>query len=351
MISIFEHPWLSCFFGDKQISALWSVETQIDHYRAFEKALALALETCGKVERGQGYTAAKIIENLKIDIDDLAKGSAMDGLPIPNFVNQLRTAAGDCKDAVHTGATSQDVLDTALVLTLRDASKIFSERLEMLGSQLVELRNVHGSKHLMGRTRMQAALPITVGNRIESWHSPVIGHLHSLQELRHRVERLQFGGAVGNRNELGEYAQAIVDHMSQQLGLTTAPAWHSDRTRLTEYANWLSATTGSLGKLGKDITLMSQQGINEIDLKIGGRSSVMPHKSNPVMAELLITLAHFNATQLSGAHHALVHEQERSGAAWMLEWMILPPMVMATARALSTSITLLSHIKSIGSDL
>ena len=200
----------------------------------------------------------------------------------------------------------------------------------------------------MGRTRMQTALPITVKTRIESWHSPVRNHRRSFQELRHRVERLQFGGPVGNRDELGEYAQEIVDYIAKQLSLTAAPTWHSDRTGLAEYANWLSAATGSLGKLGKDVMLMAQQEINEIDLEVGGRSSAMPHKSNPVMAELLVTLAGFNATQLSGIHQVLVHEQERSGASWMLEWMILPPMVMATARALSTSITLLSQIKSIG---
>ena len=106
-----------------------------------------------------------------------------------------------------------------------------------------------------------------------------------------------------------------------------------------EFAGWLSLVTGSLGKIGQDIALLAQMGA--IVLAGGGKSSAMPHKSNPVPAEALVALARFNATQLSGIHHAVVHEQERSGAAWTLEWMILPQMIVATAASLSRAAALL----------
>ena len=96
---------------------------------------------------------------------------------------------------------------------------------------------------------------------------------------------------------------------------------------------------------------MALQGIDESVLEAGGGSSAMPHKSNPILAELLVTLARFNATQAAGLHHSLVHEQERSGAAWMLEWMILPSMSLATGRALTAATSLINSISDIGSHI
>ena len=137
--------------------------------------------------------------------------------------------------------------------------------------------------------------------------------------------------------------------MAAELGLAYAPdCWHTTRDALADYANWLSLVTGSLGKMGQDICLMAQQGLDEAMLGGGGGSSAMPHKRNPVKAEALVTLARFNAVQVGGMHQALVHEQERSGAAWSLEWLILPQMTVAAAASLSTGIALLNSVERLG---
>ena len=120
------------------------------------------------------------------------------------------------------------------------------------------------------------------------------------------------------------------------------------REGIADYANLLSLVTGSLGKMGQDVALMAQQGLDEITLTGGGGSSAMPHKQNPVSAELLVTLARFNAVQLSALHLAMVHEQERSGSAWTLEWMVLPQMLAATARALAVAQDMTQRITRIG---
>jgi 3-carboxy-cis,cis-muconate cycloisomerase len=135
--------------------------------------------------------------------------------------------------------------------------------------------------------------------------------------------------------------------LAGKLGLGDAPQWHSQRDGLAELAGWLSLVTGSLGKFGQDLALMAQVG-SDIKLSGGGSSSAMPHKQNPVKAEALVALARFNAVQLSGMHQALVHEQERSGAAWTLEWLILPQMVVATAAALRLAAELAGQIESLG---
>jgi len=120
------------------------------------------------------------------------------------------------------------------------------------------------------------------------------------------------------------------------------------RDGIVEYASLLSMISGTLGKIGQDIALMAQQGIGAIAISGGGTSSAMPHKNNPIAAELLVTLARFNSVQVSAMHHALIHEQERSGAAWALEWMVLPQMLMATARGLGACCSLSQSITRIG---
>jgi len=200
----------------------------------------------------------------------------------------------------------------------------------------------------MGRTRMQAGLEINVAHRIQSWRQPLVDHLAGLETLTPRIARLQLGGAVGTRHGFGDDADRIATHMAQTLGLSAGPVWHTDRSGISEYAGRLSLITGSLGKFGQEIALMAQQGIDEVTLTGGGGSSAMPHKSNPVLAELLVTLARFNASLIAGIHQALIPEQERSGAAWMLEWMILPQMAATTGRALTAADTLAHQIRQIG---
>ncbi|MEO1537237.1 MAG: 3-carboxy-cis,cis-muconate cycloisomerase [Pseudomonadota bacterium] len=349
MTSVFDHPWLGALFGDPDISALWSAEAQLAHYRAFEAALAESLGVVGRVEAEHARTAAEVARSSKIDLAHLAEGTAQDGLPIPAFIRALRDVAGEAAPAIHTGATSQDVLDTALALTLRAVSDVLLDGLGGLNDALAELIAQHGRRALMGRTRMQAALPITVADRVETWRQPLHAHIDAVIALRPRVEQLQLGGAVGTRAAFEGDADRIAAHVAQSLGLALGPVWHTDRSGIVDYASRLSLVTGTLGKIGQDIALMAQQGVGDVALTSGGGSSAMPHKSNPIRAELLVTLARFNATQVAGMHHAMIHEQERSGAAWALEWMILPQMTSATARALAAATELARQVERIGS--
>ncbi|MEO0913394.1 MAG: lyase family protein, partial [Pseudomonadota bacterium] len=195
----------------------------------------------------------------------------------------------------------------------------------------------------MARTRMQAALPIRVADRITSWSAPLASLHGEIGRLRRRTECLACAGPVGTGPNL-----SLAVEMAAALGLNPPrPAGHTDRTPLSDYAHWLAQITTALGKIGQDIALMAQQGLNDIDLDGGGKSSAMPHKANPIRAEALVTLARFNATLLPGMYQ--VHEQERSGISWALEWLMLPQMAEATGASLSNAEALLAQIKSIGS--
>ena len=343
-VSSFTHPWLSGLFGDAEADAIWSPDRQLAHLLRVEAAYTRALGAAGRIDDAREVAAA--IETSRIDTAALADGCAKDGLPIPSLVRQLR---GDLpKASVHDGATSQDILDTALALTLAETNAVMARRLDDLSEALAALTRTHGDARLMGRTRMQAALPITAGHRIAEWSAPLARHAARLADLRPQVEALQLGGAVGDRAALGDDADRIAAYMAEALDLTDAPCWHTDRSALADWAGLCARIAGSLGKMGQDVALMAQQGLDEIALSGGGGSSAMPHKQNPVLAELLVTLARYTATLAGGVTHAMVHEQERSGAAWTLEWLLLPDLARATLRALSAASELVSRVERIG---
>ncbi len=348
MSGIFQDAVFGSLFGDPEAMALWSAEAQLDQFRKVEAALSKALAEVGLVPQDQGSRAAAYIRTAPIDRDRLAEGCAKDGLPIPNFVAQLKENAADLAGAIHTGSTSQDIMDTALSLTIRATNDLLLARLASLTDALADLDRRFGATPMTGRTRMQEALSITVGDRIKAWRDPLLAQAASLIALRPRIERLQFGGAVGTRHAYGERSDAMAEAMARNLGLTNGPVWHTDRSSLVMFANQLAILSGILGKIGQDITLMAQQGIDEIALSGGGGSSAMPHKSNPILAELLVTLARYNASQMSAMHHSLIHEQERSGAAWALEWMVLPDMAVATARALEVAVNVCGRVTQMG---
>lgn len=350
MICVFDHPWLSGLFADKDACHIWSADRQLAHMLAFEAAYSRALGAVGVVDATMASSAAELITAFQPDLDALRDGTAKDGLPIPAFVAQLRAAAGPLAPAIHSGTTSQDVLDTAVALSIRETTQLLLARLDTLATQLDQLNTSFGAQPLMGRTRMQAALPVTVANRIATWRAPLDDHRDRLRHLSPRIERVQLGGAAGNRQELADAGSDIARSIAKELGLQTPDrAWHTMRDNIVEYAGVLSLITGTLGKMGQDICLMSQQGLDEIILSGGGgKSSAMPHKQNPILAELLVTLARFNAVQLPGMHLALVHEQERSGSAWTLEWMILPQMAVAAARSLSAGISICAQVTEMG---
>lgn len=186
----------------------------------------------------------------------------------------------------------------------------------------------------MARTRMQAALPTTAPTRIAAW-PPLPRPVARLLAIKPRVEVLQLGGAAGDGAPFATDRRAIADHLAGALGLAPAPVWHSARDSIAEHGAVLALIAGTCGKIGQNIALMAQKELDEIALAGGGNSSAMPHKANPIRAELLVTLARLAAGQASILHHAVVHEQERSGAAWALDWMTRPQSSITAACTLA----------------
>ena len=346
-VSPFDHPFLSGLVGDQEIGACFSAEADVAEMLAFERALAKAEAEEGLIppEAAQAIEAA--LAAFDPDVARLRDGATRDGVVVPELVKQLRAAVGEPHGKhVHFGATSQDVADTSLALRLRHVTRLLAARLEILVDALDVLEARDGAIEVMAHTRMQAAIPVPASRKIASWRDPLQRHWSRMKEIEDDLAVLTFGGAAGTLEKLGDKADAAAQRLAEKLGLRALPRpRHSERDDIVEFASLLSLVSGSLGKMGQDIALLAQSELGEIKLASGGGSSAMPHKVNPVGAEVLVALARFNATLVAGMHHALVHENERSGAAWTLEWMILPQMAVAAGAGLSTALSLVEGME------
>lgn len=348
-VSAFEHPILSGLLGDETLAAQFALPAEIAAMLRFEAALAAAEEEAGVIPTGAAAAIAAACDTFTPDIAALGEATARDGVCIPELVRQLRAALNPgLAIHVHFGATSQDVIDTGLVLRLKIVLQEFRRRIDALAVLLDTVDDRFGNRLVMAHTRMQQALPISVSDKLSNWRKPLGDIGDALGQLEKTVLRLQFGGAAGTLDRLGDKKAMVSARLAMELDLAENGCWHTNRTPLVELAGWLSRLTGVLGKTGQDIALMAQNELGEIRLAGGGRSSAMAHKQNPVAAEILVTLAGFNAALVSGMHSALVHENERSGSAWTLEWMLLPQMVVAAGAALNTAIRLVGDIEDLG---
>ncbi len=334
----FAAPILSGLLADKEVTKLFSVREEIETMIAIEGALALSGARAGVIPQAAAQAILNGLSDFEPDLQKIAAATARDGVLIPELVLQLKAhVGGEHATHIHYGATSQDIIDTSLIIKIKSLVSILESRLKTIESELQRLSDAFGDNTMTGRTRMQAALPIRVSDRIGDWSEPVNSASERLGQLKPRLLVLQFGGAVGTLDKLGDKGREVATHLAKDLKLgLPEKSWHNNRGAIAEFAGWLSLLSGALGKIGQDVALMAQNEISEISLSDSGGSSAMPHKQNPVRAEILVTLARFNATLLAGMHHSLVHEQERSGSAWTLEWMLLPQMCVATGQQQTT---------------
>jgi 3-carboxy-cis,cis-muconate cycloisomerase len=345
MIDLSAHPWMRGLFGDDDIVAIFKPDAELKRILQIEAAWTRAL---GHVEAHPDADAvAGQIETANIATNDLLHGFSRDGVAIPALVKSLKAQLGpEAAQWVHRGLTSQDVMDTSLMLALQDVLRILMERLETLENVLNTLKDRFGVAPIMALTRMQPALETTAAEVIRRWQQPLPRLYTTLESLRQQSAQIQWGGPIGVRDH--KNAAALGAEFAKQLGLNDpGNAWHTDRGMIADIANALVQVTTVIGKIGEDIALMAAIGPSQITLS-GGGSSAMAHKNNPVKAEALIALSDYaNVLQLSLARAAR-HEGFRSGRAWMLEWITLPQLALATGATTGQAIDLLNSIQTLG---
>lgn len=335
-VSPFDSDLHGPLLGDWETAAFFSDAAAIHAMLEVEAALAAASAGVGLIPDDAATAITAAVNRLQTSKLDFAAETGQAGVPVPALVNALREEVGpEQAGYVHWGATSQDIVDSGLAVRLGKLINIYATSLRHLILALAELADKHRHSVMLGRTRTQAATPITFGLKVANWLAPLLRHRDRLDQLRPRLLVLSLGGASGNMSQLGPDGQEVAQLMALRLGLGCPDIpWHNQRDGMAEFAGWLSLVSGALGKIGADMAQMCQSEIGELRLANAGGSSTMPQKSNPVGAEILQAMARFNAGNLANMHNALPHAMERDGAAWTLEWLSLPQMAAATGRGM-----------------
>jgi 3-carboxy-cis,cis-muconate cycloisomerase len=308
----------------------------------FEAALARAEAKTGVIPQDAADVIASQCRAELFDLEllaDAAAGAGITAIPLVKALTRL-VAEQDANAAryVHWGATSQDAMDTGLVLQLRNAIDNIDGGLAKLADALAALAAKHKMTALAGRTWMQQAVPVTLGLKAAGWLSAIGRHCERMRELRPRVLVLQFGGAAGTLASLGtqglEVAAALAEEL--QLDLPDMP-WHAQRDRVAEAATVVGLLTGSLGKMARDISLLMQTEVAETFEPSGenrGGSSTMPHKRNPVSCAIALAAATRIPGLVSTMLAAMVQEHERGLGGWHAEWETLPEIFTLASGAL-----------------
>ncbi len=342
--------WIKSLTGDAEIAALFCDQAQLASFARFESALLLGLAKAGRIDTQDAAALIAQIKTFAPATAQIAEAAVSDGVPVPEYVRQLRNhVSGPGADKLHFGATSQDLVDTATIETLAKTISILSNRLDQLITALEAMTARDGNNALKAITRMQEALNIRASSRLAGWRLPLEALRDRLPALGDQVLILQFGGAVGDLQALGDDADTVAKAIASELGLGwPGHSWQTSRAPLIAAASWMTELSGALGKIGQDVAIMALRGKGDLELSGGGSSSAMPHKQNPVAAERLVAFARFNASQMGAMHQAQIHEMERSGAAMTLEWMILPQICETAGAGLTAAIALMQSINRIG---
>ena len=334
--SPFDSKLLAALFSDPDMAALFSDEAVLAAMLKVEVNLAKVQARIGIIPQVAYRQIADGLAEFKPEPEALSQETAQFGVPVPALLKAARKVVGkEGRHYLHWGATSQDIVDTALVLRLKKAMHLLEEGVGRLLETLAALAGEHATTLMVARSRWQQAIPTTLGHKIALWAEPLRRHGLRLNQMKPRLLVISLGGAAGTLAAMGAKGPEVARQLAAELELENAATpWHTQRDAVAEFAGWLSLLTGSLGKIGQDLLLMAQSGVAEVRFSSAGGSSTMPQKTNPIGAEMLVTLARLNAGLVGSIHQAQVQEHERGGSGWMLEWATLPQMVMAAASAL-----------------
>ena len=338
----------SQYLSDHEMEKITSDEKFIRRVLEFEIALAKEQSYLDIIPKKASEEIGRVLAELTISPEELRQGTLLNGVPILPLLELVKEKLStESKTYLHFGATSQDAMDTAMVLMLREALGVINERLTTLEDNLSQLREKYGDTPCMARTRGQLAVPISFGDKIDAWLGPLKRHEKRLTTISKGALKIQLGGAAGNRAAYHEKGETLSDALASALKLSGGSSWHAQRDSLCELTNWLAIISSILGKMGADILVLAQSEINEVteNAEGGGKSSAMPHKNNPILSEALVALAKLNAGLQSQMLLCLIHTNERDATAWILEWSCVPQMLINTATSLGHAIAISKKVK------
>jgi len=325
-------------FGTPAMREVFSDFSLISRYAEVEIALAKAEARCGVIPVDAADEIAKRTDVAALDFDLLRSETDIVGYPILPLVHQMAKQCGDAGRYVHWGATTQDIMDTAVVLQVRAGLEIIESDIAALRGILAGLARRYRDTPMAGRTHLQQALPVTFGYKCAIWLAMFDRHAERLAQLKPRVLVGQFAGAAGTLASLGDKGFEVQKALCEELGLgVPVSTWHVARDGFAEVMNFLALVTGSLGKVALDIMMMASTEFGEVYepfVKGRGASSTMPQKRNPISSELMLAAAKGVRQHAGLMLDAMVQDFERATGPWHAEWMAIPESFVLTAGSL-----------------
>lgn len=325
-------------FGTPRMRQVFADTSLVARYIDVEIALARAQARCGVIPAEAAQAIGRESRLERIDFEHMRHETDVVGYPILPLVHQLVAMCGDAGRYVHWGATTQDIMDTANVLQVREALELVDADIAALRAILADLARKHRDTPMAGRTHLQQALPVTFGYKAAIWLAMFDRHQQRLAQLRERVLVVQFAGAAGTLASLGSKGFEVQQALAEELELgVPATTWHVARDGFAEAVNLLALVTGSLGKIAVDIMIMASTEYAEVYepfVKGRGASSTMPQKRNPISSELMLAAAKAVRQHAGLMVDAMVQDFERATGPWHAEWIALPESFILTAGAL-----------------
>lgn len=315
------------------MDAIFSRETHLRHMLAFEAALARAEAATGVIPGAAAEAIAAAASSL--DAGQLLADSGDGPVAVTAMVRALTAAVPpEARGYVHWATTTQDVVDTATVLQMRDGLDVLERELRAVGAACATLAERHRATPMPGRTFLQHATPITFGLKAARWLAMVVRQVHRLRRVRDDEIALQLGGASGTLAPLGDRGGEVAVAVGRELRLPVPDLpWHAERDRVANIAGAVGVVAGAMSKISGDVLLLGQSEIAEAAEAAGGGSSTMPQKRNPTDSVAAIAAARLAQAALPVILAAMAHEHERAVGGWQTEWVAVPDLFRHTGRA------------------
>jgi len=347
--TMIDSPFLQDLYGTDEMRTVFSAESLLQKWLDVEAALAQAEADFGVIPAQAAEEIARQARAERLDSARIKLWVDQTVHPIVPIIRALQAACqSDAGEYIHWGATTQDIMDTATILQIKEALRIFRKRLNELAAALASLARDYHDTLMPGRTHGQHALPITFGYKVAVWLAEVQRHITRLDQLEPRLLVGQLGGASGTLASLGEKALPVQQRMMEILGLKPPLiTWHTARDNLAEYASLLAMIAATLGKIAHEIISLQHTELAEVEEpfylgKVG--SSTMPHKRNPMVCEAIHALSRLVLRLAPSAWDAMIQEHERDWSSDHIEWAYIPEISIYTDGALSLTVGVISGL-------
>lgn len=340
------------FFASPEMAAIFSGRTMVQRMLDVEAALARAEARAGMIPQAAAAAIGAKCRVELFNLDALFRDAAASGTPAIPLVRMLNELVDEeARKSVHLGVTSQDIVDTATMLQIREGVDLLMSRLLEIAAACATLAERHRHTAMAGRTLLQHAVPITFGLKAARWLASATRLVTRLRDLQRQIPVVQLGGAAGTLAALGKEGLRVLEMLAHDLGLGVPDLpWHAERDRVAEAAAVLGVVASAMGKIATDVALLAQTEVGEVSTGAAGaagsgRSSAMPHKRNPVEATAALACSRLAIGMVPVVLGASIQEHERAVGGWQAEWQAVPDLFRFTSGAVQWVLRAVSSLQ------